>query len=181
MVQELADSLNEDSETDPLVRGAMAHLNLVMIRPFRDGNGRMARALQTLVISQHAIVEPQFSSIEEWLGHNTDDYYQALALAGKGSWQARDDAHLWLSFNLRAHHIQAQTVARGKDVQLRPEAAGIEDRTASRDLARLTDLGILHPHGEMAEASSTRLARLFGISARNVGAEADLLPIPIRG
>jgi DNA-binding transcriptional ArsR family regulator len=56
--------------------------------------------------------EPEFSSIEEWLGANTDDYYNALAHTGHGSWQPRDNAHLWLTFNLRAHHMQAQTVAR---------------------------------------------------------------------
>jgi Fic family protein len=90
----------------------MAHLNLVMIHPFRDGNGRMARALATLVLTRSDIGEPEFSSIEEWLGANTDDYYSVLAHTGHGSWRPRDDAHLWLSFNLRAHHIQAQTVAR---------------------------------------------------------------------
>lgn len=31
----------------PRVRTAMAHLNLVMIHPFRDGDGRTARVLQT--------------------------------------------------------------------------------------------------------------------------------------
>jgi len=31
---------------------------------------------------------------------------------GHGSWLPRDDAHRWLTFNLRAHHMQAQTVAR---------------------------------------------------------------------
>jgi Fic family protein len=53
------------------VRAAMAHLNLVMIHPFRDGNGRMVRALQTLVLAREQILAPEFSSIEEWLGRNT--------------------------------------------------------------------------------------------------------------
>jgi Fic family protein len=112
LMDELATSVRADGDVDPLVRGAMAHLNLVMIHPFRDGNGRMARALQTLTISRHSIIEPAFSSIEEWLGHNTDDYYQALALTGQGSWRPRPDARLWIAFHLRAHHMQAQTVAR---------------------------------------------------------------------
>ncbi|SHN44263.1 Fic family protein [Cryptosporangium aurantiacum] len=111
LMAELAESIRADADLDPLVRGAMAHLNLVMIHPFRDGNGRMARALQTLAISRQTIVEPAFSSIEEWLGHNTEDYYQALAVTGQGSWRPRSDAHLWVAFNIRAHHMQAQTVA----------------------------------------------------------------------
>jgi Fic family protein len=111
LMEEFAVSLQADLDVDPLVRGAMAHLNLVMIHPFRGGNGRMARALQTLTISRQTIVEPAFSGIEEWLGHNTDDYYQVLATTGQGSWRPRADAHLWAAFNIRAHHMQAQTVA----------------------------------------------------------------------
>ena len=112
LMDALVQSLRSGVNSDPVVRSAMAHLNLVMIHPFRDGNGRMARALATLVLTRSDIGEPEFSSIEEWLGANTEDYYAALARTGHGSWQPRDDAHLWLAFNLRAHHMQAQTVAR---------------------------------------------------------------------
>ncbi|HEY1642782.1 MAG TPA: Fic family protein [Streptosporangiaceae bacterium] len=112
LMDALVSSLHAGAGHDPVVRSAMAHLNLVMIHPFRDGNGRMARALATLVLTRSDIGEPEFSSIEEWLGANTDDYYAVLSRTGHGSWQPRADAHLWLSFNLRAHHMQAQTVAR---------------------------------------------------------------------
>ena len=115
LVDALVDSLHAGVSNDPVVRSAMAHLNLVMIHPFRDGNGRMARALATLVLTRSDIGEPEFSSIEEWLGANTEDYYSVLAHTGHGSWPPRDDAHLWLTFNLRAHHMQAQTVARRVD------------------------------------------------------------------
>jgi len=66
-------------------------------------------------VTRSDIGEPEFSSIEEWLGANTDGYYAALARTGHGSWQPREDAHLWLAFSLRAHHMQAQTVARRVD------------------------------------------------------------------
>ncbi len=112
LMEALVETLHTGHSTDPVIRSAMAHLNLVMIHPFRDGNGRMARALATLVLTRSDIGEPEFSSIEEWLGANTGDYYSVLAHTGHGFWQPRDDAHLWLAFNLRAHHMQAQTVAR---------------------------------------------------------------------
>lgn len=112
LVDELVGEIASQSEQDAIVRAAMAHLNLVMIHPFRDGNGRMARALQTLVLSRGGIGEPAFSSIEEWLGSNTDDYYRVLAATGAGGWHPDRDAGLWLKFNLRAHHMQAQTVSR---------------------------------------------------------------------
>jgi Fic family protein len=115
LMEALVESLHTGHSRDPIIRSAMAHLNLVMIHPFRDGNGRMARALATLVLTRSDIGEPEFSSIEEWLGANTVDYYSVLAHTGHGSWQPQDDAHLWLAFSLRAHHMQAQTVARRVD------------------------------------------------------------------
>ncbi|SDB85658.1 Fic family protein [Sanguibacter gelidistatuariae] len=110
MVDELVSVLAIRSGEDPFVQAAMAHLNLVMIHPFRDGNGRMARALHTLVLTRAGLSAPELSSIEEWLGRNTDDYYQVLARTSAGVWSPEQDAHLWLKFCLRAHHFQAQTV-----------------------------------------------------------------------
>lgn len=115
LMRALSESLSNPTSDDPLVRGAMAHLNLVMIHPFRDGNGRMARALQTMVLAQDQVVEPTFSSIEEWLGNNTQDYYDVLAATGRGAWNPGNDAMLWVKFNLRAHHMQAQTMRRRFD------------------------------------------------------------------
>jgi len=184
LMQGLASELTTHRDGEPLIRAAMAHLNLVMIHPFRDGNGRMARALQTMVLAADHIIEPTFSSIEEWLGHNTDDYYRVLAATGAGSWHPQNDAHLWVKFNLRAHHMQAQTVRRRfeeaerlwtridavvSDHRLsdrmadplfdallglrvtRPtyvKRAELEDRTATRDLGKLVDLGLLEPRGQ---------------------------------
>ncbi len=111
----LMDELMADVRSAPpdlpvYVRAAMAHLNLVMIHPFRDGNGRMARCLQTLVLSRDQVAAPVFSSIEEFLGHNTEGYYTVLAVTADGQLQPSRDTTAWVRFNLRAHHIQAQTV-----------------------------------------------------------------------
>lgn len=66
--------------------------------PQQRGNGRMARALQTLVMARDRVLEPTFSSIEEWLGANTEDYYRVLALTGGGRWNPGNDAGLWVKF-----------------------------------------------------------------------------------
>jgi Fic family protein len=102
----------EDSDDPVLVRAAMAHLNLVMVHPFRDGNGRMARALQTLVLAREQIMAPVFSSIEEYLGHNTEPYYGVLAEVGQGQWNPQRDPRPWLRFCLTAHYHQARTQLR---------------------------------------------------------------------
>jgi Fic family protein len=102
----------ERSEAPPLIRAAVAHLNLVMIHPFRDGNGRMARCLQTYVLAREKIVAPVFSSIEEYLGRNTPAYYDVLERVGGGSWHPGNDAIVWIRFCLTAHYRQAITTLR---------------------------------------------------------------------
>jgi Fic family protein len=104
----------ETSDAPVLARAAMAHLNLVMVHPFRDGNGRMARALQTLVLAREQIMvmAPVFSSIEEYLGRNTERYYEVLAEVGEGRWNPQNDARPWLRFCLTAHYHQARTQLR---------------------------------------------------------------------
>lgn len=112
LVDELIAQLQAHEDTPPMVRGAMAHLNLVMIHPFRDGNGRMARCLQTLALARDRILSPEWMSIEEHLGANTQAYYDILAEVGRGSWRPEHDARPWVRFCLRAHYVQAANVLR---------------------------------------------------------------------
>lgn len=110
LMDELVAALNGEKEQDPMVRGAMAHLNLTMIHPFKDGNGRMARALQTLMLARDGVLSPVFCSIEEWLGRNTDAYYRILEDVGQGKWHPENSALPWVRFCLKAHYQQAATL-----------------------------------------------------------------------
>ncbi len=111
LVGEMLIALEGDSSSI-LVKAAMAQLNLTMIHPFSDGNGRMARCLQTLVLARDRVVAPVFSSIEEFLGRNTDAYYAVLADVGAGSWNPDRDARPWIRFCLRAHFALIKTMLR---------------------------------------------------------------------
>lgn len=115
LMQELIEWLHDgDLGAPAYARAAMAHLNLVGIHPWRDGNGRAGRALHTLVLARTGELAPEFSSIEEWLGEriNTVHYYEALRSAQDGEFRPEHDAHSWLRFVLTAHHRQAQRVKR---------------------------------------------------------------------
>jgi len=111
LTDELVDWLNTSDDTHALVRAAMVHLHLVSIHPWCDGNGRMSRSLQTLLIARECVLAPEFSSIEAWLGRpgNTWEYYQVLARRG-AHFRPDQDVSEWISFNLLAYHQQAQTV-----------------------------------------------------------------------
>jgi Fic family protein len=113
LMAELVADLNKKTPAEhAIVRASMSHLNLAMIHPFSDGNGRMARCIQTLVLAREGILQPQFCSIEEYLGRNTPAYYQVLADVGHGRWSPRNDARPWIQFCLTAHYRQANTIVR---------------------------------------------------------------------
>lgn len=107
LMKELIVSLNATTGVPAMIRAAVGHLNLVMIHPFSDGNGRMARCLQTLILAREQIIEPTFCSIEEYLGRFTQEYYEVLAEVGKGAFHPENDCRPWIRFNLVAHYRQA--------------------------------------------------------------------------
>lgn len=109
LMAEVVDGLREaDPEVDEVVRAAMAHLNVISIHPFRDGNGRISRIVQSLVLAREGARSPEFFSIEEFLGNHTQDYYAALREAQAGSYQPQRDATSWIEFCVNAHIVQAR-------------------------------------------------------------------------
>ena len=107
--------LAADDSVPSTVAAAIAHLNLVLIHPFSDGNGRMARCVQTLLLAAAAVrvndpLSPEFLSIEEYLGRDTLSYYAALSAVADGRWSPERSARPWIQFCLTAHLRQARTV-----------------------------------------------------------------------
>lgn len=112
LMDEYVAFLNGNQRCHIMVKAAMAHLILTLIHPFSDGNGRLARCIQTAVLANDGVVQPIFSSIEEYTGRNVDAYYQVLAEVGGGGWRPENDARPWIRFCLTAHYRQAQTILR---------------------------------------------------------------------
>lgn len=77
---ELEDFLQWFNTTPPsLIKACIAHLWFVIIHPFDDGNGRIARALSDLVLSK--IEESKISklySMSATINKNRNSYYKAL-------------------------------------------------------------------------------------------------------
>lgn len=100
---------NGDLDAPVVVRAAMAHLHVVSIHPFRDGNGRVSRIVQSLVLAREGRMSPEFGSIEEYLGEHTHAYYAALQRAHGGTYQPKQgDATGWVEFCVEAHLAQAR-------------------------------------------------------------------------
>lgn len=68
------------SEHHPLISSSVFHYELEFIHPFMDGNGRMGRLWQTLILSRWKPVF-QFLPLESIIRDHQQAYYQALAQA----------------------------------------------------------------------------------------------------
>jgi Fic family protein len=112
LMSELIDYVNDTSPKPTIQSAAMAHLNLTLMHPFSDGNGRTARCLQTAVLARDGIVAPEFSSIEEYIGRHQQEYYDVLSLVAGGGWNPSRDCRPWIRFCITGHYRQAQTLLR---------------------------------------------------------------------
>lgn len=111
LMDEVVASLVEgerDDDADVVVRAAMAHLNVISVHPFRDGNGRISRIVQSLVLAREGLASPEFFSIEEYLGSHTENYYSALRETQGGSYRPERSAAGWITFCVEAHIAQAR-------------------------------------------------------------------------
>lgn len=99
----------EDGDIDAhvAVRAAMAHLHVVSVHPFSDGNGRVSRIVQSLVLALSGVLAAEFGSIEPYLAAHTKDYYAVLRAVQAGSYDPRRDARSWVEFCVDAHIAQA--------------------------------------------------------------------------
>lgn len=91
-----------------VVRAAMAHLHLASIHGFRDGNGRHARIVHSLVLAREGLVSAEYCSIEPYLAAHTSGYYAALEEAQGGAYDRWRVADGWVAFCVRAHVEQAE-------------------------------------------------------------------------
>lgn len=172
-----------DRDAHVAIRAAMAHLHVVSVHPFRDGNGRISRIVQSLVLAREGLLAPEFVSIEEYLGRNTQAYYTTLQKVQGGSYQPTRDAAPWVRFCVEAHVEQArrrlaqiadagarwsvlerivaergwpdrlvialeQSLFQGVDRASYAAEADVSAPTASNDLRRLLDAGLVAQRGK---------------------------------
>jgi Fic family protein len=72
------------------------------IHPFQDGNGRLSRALTTLLLLRAGYAFVPYSSLESVIEQSKDTYYLALRRTQKTTRSKKPDWQPWVMFFLRA-------------------------------------------------------------------------------
>ena len=96
-LENLIDYLNNDMNTDPLLKMVIAHYQFEAIHPFSDGNGRTGRILNLLYLVSQGLISHPVLYLSKYIIEHKDDYYYSLsAVTQQNSWST------WIEYLLEA-------------------------------------------------------------------------------
>ncbi|MEO7059509.1 MAG: Fic family protein [Lapillicoccus sp.] len=148
-------------------------LDLLVIHPFDDGNGRVTRALTNALLGEAGYGIGRYVSLEQLIAESADDYYQAL-LDSTHDWNDHaNDPWPWLAYfsqllargyarfaecvtadrsgGTKAERVREHVLSHGASVfaiaDVRAALPGISDPTIRLVLNELKDEGLLKPQG----------------------------------
>ncbi|MEK9144635.1 MAG: Fic family protein [Elusimicrobiota bacterium] len=106
----------------PVISAAIAHHRLVSIHPFMDGNGRMARALESWILYRRGFDTHHIFALDEYFDTEREKYYREIQTV-RGQ---EDDLTPWLEYvsegvleTLRKTRIRIQSLrAKGPAVKI---------------------------------------------------------------
>jgi Fic family protein len=115
-----------ETQTDPVLKAALAHLWFVTIHPFDDGNGRIARAIADMALARSENSPQRFYSMSAQIRQERNAYYDLLEATQK----ADLDVTLWLEWFLDclgrafdgAEAVLANVLAKARFWEANPEA-----------------------------------------------------------
>jgi Fic family protein len=170
-----------------LLLAAAYVLDFLVIHPFRDGNGRMARliTLWLLYICGHEV--GRYISIEKLIEESKETYYEALGRSTAGWHEGKHDLASWTDYflgiiNAAYREFESRTAlvnGRGSKralitafirsslsdeftvAQVREASPGVSDAHLSKVLGQLKADGVIEPLGRGRGARWRRLRREF--------------------
>ena len=150
---------NAPANTDGVLRSALAHLWLVTIHPFEDGNGRIARAVADMALARSEASPQRFYSMSSQILRRRSAYYRILERTQRGS----VDITGWMAWFLDclggviAHSETALAVVLGK-ARFWEQNAGVSlNERQRRVINRLLD-------GYDGRLTTTRWSAMTGCS-----------------
>lgn len=84
-MEDFLNYINTDNEYDFLIKAGIVHLWFVILHPFDDGNGRIARALTDMILARSDDSKFRFYSMSSQIQKNRKSYYEILEKTQKGS------------------------------------------------------------------------------------------------
>jgi Fic family protein len=158
-MREFLEWLNANGNENPLLKAAIAHLWFVVIHPFDDGNGRLARTITEMMLARAENTNLRFYSMSAQIQKEKKSYYDILEHTTTGGL----DITPWLEWFLgcleRAIDASGDIVGKvlHKAEFWQKHSAEISNATQREIINRLMD-------GFVGNLSSGKVAKIFKIS-----------------
>lgn len=177
-----ANELLQDKFLHPLITVGVFIVHFLAVHPFQDGNGRLSRALTTLLLLKTGYSYVPYSSMEAIIEDNKEGYYRALRQT-QMTLTTSNDYEPWLMFFLRTMQKQKVRLENKVDTNITEmtylpelsakimnfaqgqeritiseviEKTGANPNTIKKHLAELVTGGYLVKHGKTRGAWYTR-------------------------
>lgn len=102
---------NTDQYDDPVIKAGLAHLWLITLHPFDDGNGRIARAVGDMALARAEQSTQRYYSLSAQIQRERNDYYERLEATQKGDMDVTGWLEWFLGCLLRAVQGAEETLA----------------------------------------------------------------------
>lgn len=90
--------VNSDVKIDVVYKAAIANLWFMMIHPFDDGNGRIARLISNFILSKNDLTNSIFYFLSSSINSNIEEYYSVL---DEICIQTDLDINLWIKWFIK--------------------------------------------------------------------------------
>ncbi len=170
-------------EHHPVLLTGLFILDLLVIHPFEDGNGRVARLLSNAMLTEHGYTVGRYVSLEQAIAESADSYYKALLESTHGWHDDTADPWPWLGFFTSViadaytvfadraaaaktpgtkqqrvrEHILRHAPATFRLADIRTAVPGVSDQTIRLVLEQLKNEGKVRADGTGRSATWTRI------------------------
>ncbi|MCX7784050.1 MAG: Fic family protein [Meiothermus sp.] len=152
-------------EIHPVARAAVAHLELLRIHPFMDGNGRTARLLQTLLLYQTGWDVRGLYALEAFHNLQRSRYYTTISTC-----IAHQDWIGWAVYMAEGlAEVLEATARRVAEAQAQPAAVP----SLPLNERQMAILSLLERPG--AQITNQKVQAIFGVSAPTAARDLDRL------
>ena len=154
-----------NSEDNLIIKSCVFHYEMEFIHPFMDGNGRMGRLWQTIILMQENPVF-EYLPIELEIKNNQGEYYSVLSISDKEGLCTKFVEYMLNMIKISLKNLideQSKTLSDEERLKYFQEHSELKEftrkdymnmfktissATATRDLKKGVDMGILKREGE---------------------------------